>query len=77
MKFYSSLKGKAAVLDEYLSHNSTNPDQPNTWKLRVKDGNIKFRHPDSNDPDALVKICMMLMITSVLEVHKGIARLWQ
>ena len=76
-KFYPSLKGKAAVLDEYLLHTSTNPDQPNTWKLRVKDGNIKFHHPDSHDLDDLVKSCMTLMITSVLEEHKGIAGLWQ
>ena len=32
-KFYPSLKGKAAVLDEYLSHTSMDPDQPNAWKL--------------------------------------------
>ena len=76
-KFYPSLKDKAAVLDEYLSQTSMNPDQPNTWKLRVKDGNIKFHRPDSNDPDAFVKICMTPMITSVLEVHKGITGLWQ
>jgi hypothetical protein len=43
----------------------------------VKDGIIKIHHPASNDPDAWVKICMTLMITSVLEVHNGIARLWQ
>ena len=41
------------------------------------DGNIKFHNPDSDNLDALVKICMMLMITLVLEVHKGIAGLWQ
>jgi hypothetical protein len=32
-KFYPSLKGKAAVLDEYLLHTPTNPDELNTWKL--------------------------------------------
>ena len=75
-KFYPSLKGKAAVMDEYLRHTSTNPDQPNTWRLRMIERNIKFHRPDSDDPDALVKICMTLMITLVLEVHKGIAGLW-
>ena len=75
--FYPSLKGKAAVLDEYLSHPLTNPEVPNKWKDRVAASNIKFHRPESNDPDALVKICMTLLITSVLEVHKGIAGLWQ
>ncbi len=65
-KFYPSLKGKAAVMDEYLWHTSTNPDQPNTWRLHAIEGNIKFHCPDSDDPDALVKICMTLMITLVL-----------
>jgi hypothetical protein len=76
-KFFPSLKGKAAVLDEFLSHPSTNPEVPNKWKDRVADSSIKFHRPEAHDPDALVKICMTLMITSVLEVHKGIAGLWQ
>ena len=76
-KFYSSLKGKAAVLDEYLSHTSTNPGQHNVWKACVQDDNIQFLRPDADDPDALVRICMTLMITAVLEIHKGIAGLWQ
>ena len=64
------------MIDENLWH-TTNPDQPNTLRLCVIDGNIKFHNPDSDNLDALVKICMMLMITLVLEVHKGIARLWR
>ena len=76
-KFFPSLEGKADVLDEYLSHTSTNPDNPNLWKVQVQDDNIKFHRPDAEDLDGLVKICMTPMITTVLEVHRGIAGLWQ
>jgi hypothetical protein len=76
-KLFPSVIGKAQVLDECLSRVSTNPEQPNVWKARVEKDNIKFHHPDANDPDALLKICLTLMVTAVLEVHKGIAGLWQ
>ena len=76
-KFFPSLEGKAAVLDEYLRHTSANPDVPNLWKARVQDDNITFHRPDAADPDELVKICFTLMITAVLEVHRGTAGLWQ
>ena len=76
-KFFPSVMGKAQVLDEYLSRDSTNPEQPNVWKFRVHKDKIKFHRPDADDPDALVKICLTLMVTAVLEVHKGIAGLWQ
>ncbi len=76
-KFFPSVVGKARVLDEYLSHDSTNPEQPNVWKSRIEKDNIKFHRPDAEDPDALLKICLTLMVTAVLEVHKGVAGLWR
>jgi len=70
--FYPSLKGKAAVLDKYLSHPLTNPEVPNKWKDQVAATNIKFHHPESNYPDAVVKICMTPLITLVLEVRESL-----
>jgi hypothetical protein len=64
-------------LDEYLSCISTNPEQQNFWKARVKKDNIKLYRQDAHNPDALLKICLTLMVTAGLEVHKGIAGLWQ
>ena len=65
------------MLDEYLSFVSTHPEQPNVWKSQIEKDNIKFHRPDADDPDALLKICLTLMVTAVLEVHKGVAGLWQ
>jgi len=45
-------------------------------KIECRMTTLKFT-ADADDPDALVRICMTLMITVVLEVHKGIAGLWQ
>ena len=75
-KFFPLVMGKTQVLDEYFFRVSTNPEQPNVWKFRVCKDNIKFHRPDANDP-ALLTICLTLMVTAVLEVHKGIVGLWQ
>lgn len=75
-KFFPLFVRKATVLDEYLSRVSTNPDLPNVWKDKVEKDNIKFHRPDANNPDDLLKICLTLMVTVVLEVHKRIAGLW-
>ena len=51
-KFCLSVVGKAHVLHEYLSHDSTNPEQPNVWKSQIEKDNRKFHCPDADDPDA-------------------------
>ena len=71
-KSFPSVVGKAHTLVEYLSHVPTNPEQPNVWKSRVAKDNIKFHHHDANDHDTLLKIYLTLVLTAVLEVHKGI-----
>lgn len=76
-KFFPSVEGKAKVLDEFLRRVSTNPMQPNHFKSRVERDNIKFERPDHDDPDVLLKICLTLMVTAVLEVEKGVEGLWK
>jgi hypothetical protein len=65
------------VWNGYLSHTSTNPNQPTVWKAWVEDDEIKFHLPDADGPDALVKICITLIIPAVLDAHKGITGLCQ
>ncbi len=39
--------------------------------------NIWFHREGNDDPDELIKICLTLMVTATLEVHRGIANLWK
>jgi hypothetical protein len=56
--FAPSVVGKAAVLDEFLRRESTNPDVPNPHKARVELKNIRFHRPEHSDPDFLVRSCI-------------------
>lgn len=66
-KVFSSVEGKAALLDEYLSHTSANLDQPNVRKARVEKSDMKFHCLNVKDLDALGEICLT-METEILEV---------
>lgn len=78
-ELFPPVVGEATALIKSLTHVLTNPEQPNVWKPRVKKDNINFPHHDANNnnPDFLVKIFLTLMVTAVLEFHKGIEGLWQ
>ncbi len=54
---FSSVKGKAKVLDEFLGKVSKPPFQPNLWKDEVEKHNIRFHCEAKEDPDELIKIC--------------------
>ena len=73
---FSSVQGKAKVLDEFLGRVSKNPLQPNPWKNEVEKHIIRFHREGNEDPDKLLKICLTLVVTATLEVHRGIANLW-
>ena len=69
--FFPSLKGKAKLMDEYLRD-----DRCSMLRVIKKDG-VKFHRPNNPDPDFLVKVCVMLVISAALEVHNGIENLWK
>ncbi len=43
---FSSVQGKAKVLDEFLGRVSKNPLQPNPWKNELEKHNIRFHLED-------------------------------
>lgn len=56
-KFFPPVKGKALVLDEFLSRPGRG-----TWKQRVQQSKIKFHRPEAKDPDELVSIFVVSFI---------------
>lgn len=55
--FFPSLEGKAMILDKFLSRSSPHG---NPWKATVEHEKIKFHRPDSDDPDELVSIRLLM-----------------
>ena len=69
--FFPSLKGKAKLMDEYLG------DRRCSMYTSVLNDKIRFYDPDREDPDALVRLCVTIIIIGALEVHNGIENLWK
>jgi len=68
-EFFPSLKGHAALIDEY--HSSIKSD----WYHTVKKEKITFNRPDDDDPDWVVKQCYLLMVAAVTEAETGVDNL--
>lgn len=69
--FFPSLKAKAKLMDEYLA------DCRCSMYTTVVSNKIQFYDPDREDPDALVRLCVTILIIGALEVHNGIKNLWK
>ncbi|KAL7501881.1 hypothetical protein ACHAXN_000164, partial [Cyclotella atomus] len=75
--FFPCPMGIAKTLDDFLCRPAKDPKLPNEWKARVERDNILFHREGNYDPVKLVKMCLTLMVASVLEVHSGIENLWK
>ena len=69
--FFPSLEGKAKLMDEYLW------DRRCSMYATVIKDKIKFHDPEQDNPDSLVRLCVIFMIVGALEVHNGIENLWK